>query len=386
MVSAAPHHPGRRHVVSLLDHFRHKGPNGSHVCTRLRFTSKSKLLTVHSTRSGMVFEVLGENLLGLIKRYQVCANAHHVSRSVLIHPQNRGVPEHIVKQISKQVLLGLDYLHSHCGVIHTDLKPENVLICIEDVEAVVKAELETSPAAVPTKLVGVPPSQGRGGTQTPRTEAIFITGSQPLPSPSSSYGTSPVIEKAAFQMSKISDGSNSGLSSPQTGATSTSTDGVRVGLTEVNLNGVARTASPQAESPTFGVKTATPTSRAGPSLLTQQAPTHLQQYMSSPPVPSTSTSDVNAHVSTISADADLPPAIAQALSSSHMSTDSRPSPPEQLPIDPLRPAPLPGDPGTLPPNPPYDPNTLERVTVKIADLGNASWTDEHFTNDIQTRQ
>jgi hypothetical protein len=34
---------------------------------------------------------------------------------------------------------------------------------------------------------------------------IFITGSQPLPSPSSSYGTSPVIEKLAFQMSKISD-------------------------------------------------------------------------------------------------------------------------------------------------------------------------------------
>ena len=34
---------------------------------------------------------------------------------------------------------------------------------------------------------------------------VFITGSQPLPSPSSSYGTSPVIEKLAFQMSKISD-------------------------------------------------------------------------------------------------------------------------------------------------------------------------------------
>ena len=47
----------------------------------------------------MVFEVLGEHLLGLIKRYQ-----------------NRGVPEHIVKQIAKQVLLGLDYIHRCCGV------------------------------------------------------------------------------------------------------------------------------------------------------------------------------------------------------------------------------------------------------------------------------
>ncbi len=126
----------------------------------------------------MVFEVLGENLLGLIKRYQ-----------------HRGVPPHIVKQIAKQVLLGLDYMHQECGIIHTDLKPENVLICIDDVEAVVEAELRSNPAAVPTKLVGVPPSQGRGGTQTPKRDGIFITGSQPLPSPSSSLGSSPMFDK-----------------------------------------------------------------------------------------------------------------------------------------------------------------------------------------------
>ena len=75
-------HPGRSHVISFLDHFRHKGPNGTHVC--------------------MVFEVLGENLLGLIKRHQ-----------------NKGVPMHLVKQIAKQILLGLDYMHRCCGVIHT---------------------------------------------------------------------------------------------------------------------------------------------------------------------------------------------------------------------------------------------------------------------------
>lgn len=40
------------HVIGFLDHFRHRGPNGNHVC--------------------MVTEPLGENLLGLIKRYQVC--------------------------------------------------------------------------------------------------------------------------------------------------------------------------------------------------------------------------------------------------------------------------------------------------------------------------
>jgi serine/threonine-protein kinase SRPK3 len=29
---------------------------------------------------------------------------------------------------------------------------------------------------------------------------------------------------------------------------------------------------------------------------------------------------------------------------------------------------------------------LEHIQVKLADLGNACWTDFHFTNDIQTRQ
>ena len=101
IVEANKDHPGRKYVVSLLDSFNHKGPHGMHVC--------------------MVFEVLGENLLGLIKRWN-----------------HRGIPMPLVKQITKQVLLGLDYLHRECGIIHTDLKPENVLIEIGDVEQIVK--------------------------------------------------------------------------------------------------------------------------------------------------------------------------------------------------------------------------------------------------------
>ena len=33
---------------------------------------------------------------------------------------------------SHQVLLGLDYLHSECGIIHTDIKPENILLCVSE--------------------------------------------------------------------------------------------------------------------------------------------------------------------------------------------------------------------------------------------------------------
>lgn len=137
VVDAKKDHPGRKHVVSLLDSFNHKGPNGVHVC--------------------MVFEVLGENLLGLIKRWN-----------------HRGIPMPLVKQITKQVLLGLDYLHRECGIIHTDLKPENVLIEIGDVEQIVKAYVKDD-----TKLKDNDESN-RNGRRRRRT---LITGSQPLPSP-----------------------------------------------------------------------------------------------------------------------------------------------------------------------------------------------------------
>lgn len=134
IVQANPAHPGRKHVVSLLDSFEHKGPNGTHVC--------------------MVFEVLGENLLGLIKKWN-----------------HRGIPMALVKQITKQVLLGLDYLHRECGIIHTDLKPENVLIEIGDVEQIVKKVVKTEPGDK---------ENNRNGRRRRRT---LITGSQPLPSP-----------------------------------------------------------------------------------------------------------------------------------------------------------------------------------------------------------
>ncbi|EFP89471.1 serine/threonine protein kinase, CMGC group [Puccinia graminis f. sp. tritici] len=322
VVTASPNHPGRRHVVSLLDSFRHRGPNGSHVC--------------------MVFEVLGENLLGLIKRYQY-----------------RGVPEHIVRQISKQVLLGLDYLHRECGIIHTDLKPENVLICIEDVESVVRAELETCPAAVPTKLVGVPPSQGRGGAQTPR-NGIFITGSQPLPSPSGSFGTSPVIEKLAFQMSKISDGASNEQSSSESS----------------NKPG----SSEKKNSSTFPKVNPDPSSqRPGPSLLSQTAPNSNKSNGILTNEGSSNTPNSQAY----------PPHDYATLSQTpaNQSPTSSPAPTGRVGgADCARPAGESTDRTPLPPEAPYDPRSLERITVKIADLGNASWTNNHFTDDIQTRQ
>lgn len=91
-----PTDANRYKCVQLLDNFKITGPNGVHVC--------------------MVFEVLGNNLLKLI----IKSNYH-------------GIPLENVRIIVKQVLQGLDYLHRKCRIIHTDMKPENVLMCVDEV-------------------------------------------------------------------------------------------------------------------------------------------------------------------------------------------------------------------------------------------------------------
>ncbi|KZT44636.1 kinase-like protein [Sistotremastrum suecicum HHB10207 ss-3] len=294
--------PGRTHVISLLDQFRHSGPNGIHVC--------------------MVFEVLGENLLGLLKRYR-----------------HGTFPVSLVKQIAAQILLGLEYMHDKCGIIHTDLKPENILICIDDVEAVVADELAKSPSSTPN-FIGVPPSKGRGGNQTPRSDSISIVASQPLPSPSSA-GTSPFLGKWAFGMSSISDRSSPPITQDHHADRSNTPphDVVVKVMENVRL-----------DSP-IGKKTVTLNRPpGGPSLLSQQAP-HDN--------PGKSTIS---HGSPTATRKPLPPMIS---TSNHR-------------------APIPdGDSIGQDGSPSSD---VENIRVMIADLGNATWTDHHFTDDIQTRQ
>ncbi|KAG6829279.1 hypothetical protein H0H92_005032 [Tricholoma furcatifolium] len=147
-------HPGRSHIVTFLDSFVNQGPESSHVC--------------------MVFEPLGENLLALIERHK-----------------KTGVPKPLVKVIAKQVLLGLQYLHDECDLVHTDIKPENILITIPDVQTHIHAELSMSPTPT-SRRVGVPlPAKTRTGVTIPYTQQrarrqVQIFDSQPLSSPSRS--------------------------------------------------------------------------------------------------------------------------------------------------------------------------------------------------------
>ena len=81
------------HIRQLLNSFIYHGQNGKHFC--------------------MVYEIMGMNLLDIIKRYNY-----------------NGISIPFVRIITKQLLIGLDYLHRICGIIHTDLKPENILVSL----------------------------------------------------------------------------------------------------------------------------------------------------------------------------------------------------------------------------------------------------------------
>ncbi|KAE8308312.1 kinase-like domain-containing protein [Aspergillus transmontanensis] len=104
-------HDGARHILPLLGDFTHTGPNGDHVC--------------------LVFDVLG----------------HHLDFQCAKYEDGR-LPVRAVKMIARQLLLGLDFLHRECGVIHTgviifyNIIPTNILLELEDPDRVISRYLE----------------------------------------------------------------------------------------------------------------------------------------------------------------------------------------------------------------------------------------------------
>lgn len=61
---------------------------------------------------------------------------------------------------SFQVLHGLDYLHTKCKIIHTDIKPENILLCVGD--AYIR---RLAAEATEWQQSGAPPPSRSTGTQ-----------------------------------------------------------------------------------------------------------------------------------------------------------------------------------------------------------------------------
>ncbi|XP_043102387.1 SRSF protein kinase 1a isoform X1 [Puntigrus tetrazona] len=120
-----PDDPNREMVVQLLDDFKISGVNGTHVC--------------------MVFEVLGHHLLKWI-----------------IKSNYQGLPLPCVKSIIRQVLQGLDYLHTKCQIIHTDIKPENILMSVDKVYI-----RQLAAEATEWQKAGAPPPSGSAVSTAP---------------------------------------------------------------------------------------------------------------------------------------------------------------------------------------------------------------------------
>lgn len=100
---------GSERIVRLLNHFTVRGVNGVHTC--------------------LVFEALGCSLYRLIVRNNY-----------------QGLMLAQVKAIVRQVLTGLDFLHTRCHIIHTDIKPENILLVVDNAAAMnaqIDAEIAT---------------------------------------------------------------------------------------------------------------------------------------------------------------------------------------------------------------------------------------------------
>lgn len=129
---ASPDHVGARHVISLRDNFTLTSAHGQHLC--------------------LVTEVLGSTVLDFRERYK-----------------DRQVPVPVVKEITRQILLALDFLHGDCQIIHTgetsislasmpivkpvdvDIKFDNMQFAIGDVEKTLSREPHLSVDAAPVE-------------------------------------------------------------------------------------------------------------------------------------------------------------------------------------------------------------------------------------------
>jgi len=79
--NTAQDHPGYNHVIQLLDDFRIQGPHGEHLC--------------------LVFDVLGMDIKAVRDRFE-----------------GNKLPMNLLKQVARQTLWTLDYLHTKCKIIH----------------------------------------------------------------------------------------------------------------------------------------------------------------------------------------------------------------------------------------------------------------------------
>ncbi|XP_043983430.1 SRSF protein kinase 1a isoform X1 [Gambusia affinis] len=365
-----PDDPKREMVVQLLDDFKISGVNGTHVC--------------------MVFEVLGHHLLKWI-----------------IKSNYQGLPLPCVKSIIKQVLQGLDYLHTKCQIIHTDIKPENILMSVDE-PYVRKLAAE----ATEWQRAGAPPPSGSAISTAPAPkQTVKMSKNKKKKLKKKQKRQAELLEKCIMDMEEMEkttetredDEEDKEPQSPKGRACAPLRhvsieefrsdepaeipDNMRVGPDkppEANCNGHAEVEERQSSCSNADQHNGNAES---PEELHKESPVHSLCNG----VESTDFSELycemdgrEAHSSGVSQrrlrsgrDGEFEQSILQD-DDEQDETEGHYRIQEGLRNDKLTA-------GSLLVNP-LEPGNAEKIKVKIADLGNACWVHKHFTEDIQTRQ
>ncbi|KAI3424978.1 hypothetical protein D9Q98_008359 [Chlorella vulgaris] len=334
VVKAAAHYTeAARDEITLLSQIAENDPEDSHYCCRM--VDWFEHSGAHGRHVCMVFEVLGDNLLTLIRLF-----AH------------RGIPLPAVRHLARQVLVALDYLHTTCRIIHTDLKPENVMLTepvkprridrgggpTADQPLAGGERGDSQPPAAPS--VAAPQPAAPSGGRPSKLQAVMAAG-QPL------TRNQKKKLKAKAKKKGGEGGSEASASMADSGITSDTSGGVVQGqeASSGEAGGAQAAAPAAAANGTHPPSQPQQQQRAEAAAAVDAANAPLQQAGADP---------------SLAAEADQPADLERAAS-------GRGSPPVAVDLKDLA-------------------DRLMQMDCKIVDFGNACWTHKHFTDDIQTRQ
>ncbi|XP_068929632.1 SRSF protein kinase 1 isoform X2 [Petaurus breviceps papuanus] len=385
-----PNDPNREMVVQLLDDFKISGVNGTHIC--------------------MVFEVLGHHLLKWI-----------------IKSNYQGLPLPCVKKIIQQVLQGLDYLHTKCRIIHTDIKPENILLSVNE-QYIRRLAAE----ATEWQRSGAPPPSGSAVSTAPQPKpADKMSKNKKKKLKKKQKRQAELLEKRMQEIEEMEKESSPGQKQPEKQEDTESPverpltenppskeaqekleDSVIVheqtllmeGNTEnisseINCNGVIEitnyiecnneeserlkedhhNANDCDAQPLKGEEVSFPNSQNGKSSTPQEITdscTALRSGVSETMLYQPSSGDDHSVEQSFSEQE-----ISQLQESIRAEIPSEDENENNGPLDNKGKSSA----GNFLLNP-LEPKNAEKLKVKIADLGNACWVHKHFTEDIQTRQ
>ncbi|XP_034538642.1 SRSF protein kinase 1b [Notolabrus celidotus] len=391
-----PSDPNREKVVQLLDDFKVSGMNGTHVC--------------------MVFEVLGYHLLKWI-----------------IKSNYQGLPLPCVKSIIQQVLQGLDYLHTKCKIIHTDIKPENILLTVNEPYikkmAAEATQWQKTGAAPPSgSAVSTAPqpkpmakmsknkkkkmkkkqkkqaellekriqdmeggAAPEGGEEDEEEETTTTTETTEDTTSSATISMSATLQDIASHTATDSPPDEQPLQTPeQNENTETAAEENKM---EVNCNGCASTPESETSPEEPGTKETTEEQEDQQNANQPDSNTDTHHTLSnkeehqtcngSPEDPNTNTDtdlqQLPASLCPESVSVELKEGDKEEKKEEEMDTQGETKRGDDDEDSQS------GASGSLLVNP-LEPLNSDKLQVKIADLGNACWVHKHFTDDIQTRQ